>query len=241
MTTRKTFKHRVRARMEKTGERYGGPSERRRRRVEYDSNGEASFERTAPVSDEAVRKATGLDWDEWLAILDDVGAAGWKHPDIARWLVSEHRISGWWAQSVTVGLSAARAARRARATDGVLAQRDEDRQRPGRTAVRGVRRCEATQRLAGARGPRPLVDGTADHQPRLGRRLGSARASRRGARSPRWRSSRIHCRTPRRSRSCGRSGGRASRTSSPVSRRAAPLARPAHGAGVIAGCRRHNF
>ena len=70
----------------------------------------------------------------------------------------------------------ARAARRARATDGVLAQRDEDRQRPGRTAVRGVRRCEATQRLAGARGPRPLVDGTADHQPRLGRRLSGRRA-----------------------------------------------------------------
>ena len=49
MTTHKTLKHRVRARMDKTGERY--TAARRnvgRRRVEYDSNGEASFERTAP-------------------------------------------------------------------------------------------------------------------------------------------------------------------------------------------------
>ena len=49
MTTRKTFKHRVRARMEKTGERY--TAARRNvgsRRLESDGNGEASGERTAP-------------------------------------------------------------------------------------------------------------------------------------------------------------------------------------------------
>jgi hypothetical protein len=43
--------------------------------------------------------------------MDDAGAAGWKHPDIARWLVSEHGISGWWAQSVTVGFERARGLR----------------------------------------------------------------------------------------------------------------------------------
>ena len=111
MTTRKTFKHRVRARMAKTGERYTAA----RRNVAAASSPTATATPPSgappPVSHEAVHKATGRGWDEWLAILDDAGAAGWKHPDIARWLVSEQQISGWWAQSVTVGFERARGLR----------------------------------------------------------------------------------------------------------------------------------
>jgi hypothetical protein len=112
MTTRKIFKHRVRARMEKTGERFTAA---RRNAAAATSSPTATAEPAAsappPVSDEAVRKATGRGWDEWLAILDGAGAAGWKHPDIARWVVSEYGISGWWAQSVTVGFERARGLR----------------------------------------------------------------------------------------------------------------------------------
>ena len=114
MTTHKTLKHRVRARMEKTGERYTAA----RRNVTAAAAAPSPTEHSAPapsapppVSDEAVCKATGRGWDEWFAILDDAGAAGWKHPDIARWVVGEHGISGWWAQSVTVGFERARGLR----------------------------------------------------------------------------------------------------------------------------------
>ena len=116
MTTHKTLKRRVRARMDKTGERYTAA---RRNVAAAASSPTATANPPAkpavssppPVSDEAVRKATGRGWDEWLAILDDAGAAGWKHPDIARWVVAEHGISGWWAQSVTVGFERARGLR----------------------------------------------------------------------------------------------------------------------------------
>ena len=99
--------------MDKTGERYTAA----RRNVTAASVSSPTATATPPasapppVSDEAVRKATGRGWDEWLAILDDAGAAGWKHPDIARWVVAEHGISGWWAQSVTVGFERARGLR----------------------------------------------------------------------------------------------------------------------------------
>jgi hypothetical protein len=114
MTTHKTLKHRVRARMGKTGERYTAA----RRNVTAAGaapSPKATVKPAAgappPVSDEAVRKATGRGWDEWFAVLDDAGAVGWKHPDIARWVVSEYGISGWWAQSVTVGFERARGLR----------------------------------------------------------------------------------------------------------------------------------
>ena len=153
MTTHKTLKHRVRARMEKTGERYTAA----RRNVTAAAAAPSSEDQRPtptpsappPVSDEAVCKATGRGWDEWFAILDEAGAAGWKHPDIARWIVGEHGISSWWAQSVTVGFERARGIRAEHERPRALAQRDEDGARPGRTAVRGIRRCEAAHRLAG--------------------------------------------------------------------------------------------
>ena len=114
MTTHKTLKHRVRARMDKTGERYTAA----RRNVTAAAGAPSSSARAMPapsapppVSDEAVRKATGRGWDAWFAILDDAGAVGWMHPDIARWVVAEHGVSGWWAQSVTVGFERARGLR----------------------------------------------------------------------------------------------------------------------------------
>jgi hypothetical protein len=35
------------------------------------------------VSDQAVRRATGRGWDDWLAVLDAAGAARWDHPRLA--------------------------------------------------------------------------------------------------------------------------------------------------------------
>ena len=70
---------------------------------------------TAPagmqVSDEAMQRRTGRVWEEWFALLDAWGGAERKHPEIARWLEEEHQVSGWWAQSITVGYERARGMR----------------------------------------------------------------------------------------------------------------------------------
>ncbi|HEY9497520.1 MAG TPA: hypothetical protein VIQ78_00665 [Terrimesophilobacter sp.] len=55
------------------------------------------------VSDERLRAATGRVRAEWHALLDAAGAAGWTHPEIARWLYETQGVDGWWAQGITVG------------------------------------------------------------------------------------------------------------------------------------------
>lgn len=54
------------------------------------------------VSPEAVAGATGRTPQEWQTLLVAAGARDWTHTRIARWLVDEHGVDGWWAQSVTV-------------------------------------------------------------------------------------------------------------------------------------------
>jgi len=63
------------------------------------------------VSEKSVRERTGRTRAEWFAMLDAAGAAGWTHRHIAAWLVEEHGVDGWWAQSVTVGYEQARGLR----------------------------------------------------------------------------------------------------------------------------------
>lgn len=53
-----------------------------------------------PVSDDAVRKATGRDWAGWRVELDR-WAQDLDHKTIARKLHEEYGLSGWWAQMVT--------------------------------------------------------------------------------------------------------------------------------------------
>jgi len=56
------------------------------------------------ISSEAVHKATGKTWDEWISFLDKLGAKEMEHKEIARMLYDEgHVRSGWWCQMVTVG------------------------------------------------------------------------------------------------------------------------------------------
>ena len=63
------------------------------------------------VGDDAVREATGKGRDEWFALLDAAEATGWKHRDIASWLVSRHQVDPWWSQSITVAYEQARGIR----------------------------------------------------------------------------------------------------------------------------------
>lgn len=113
MTSQKSLKARVRARMDKTGERYTTARRRLLERREPSQPvapaGEAI--KAQKVSDASARERTGRGWDEWFALLDSWGATERKHAEIARWLVTEHQVDSWWAQSVTVGYEQARGIR----------------------------------------------------------------------------------------------------------------------------------
>ncbi|HSJ98310.1 MAG TPA: hypothetical protein VLC53_14635, partial [Myxococcota bacterium] len=61
---------------------------------------------------EAVLKAPGHAWDEWLRLLDRAGARTMRHKDIAMLLSRKFGTPGWWSQMVTVGYEQARGLRK---------------------------------------------------------------------------------------------------------------------------------
>ena len=64
------------------------------------------------MSDEAVARATGRDWNAWLRFLDDLGALDLDHKGIVALLAGPGELSnGWWQQSVAVGYEQARGLR----------------------------------------------------------------------------------------------------------------------------------
>jgi uncharacterized protein YndB with AHSA1/START domain len=65
----------------------------------------------SPISDAAVKKATGKDRAQWFALLDKAGAKKMSHKEIAQWLQDNHIKKGWWAQMVTVEYEYARGKR----------------------------------------------------------------------------------------------------------------------------------
>ncbi len=109
MTRQKTFKRRVRERMEKTGESY--TAARRMLIAAGDRPDTAAHHFEPPVADEKVAEATGSGWEGWFELLDGWGAASRSHTEIARWLRAEHGVAGWYSQSITVGYERARGLR----------------------------------------------------------------------------------------------------------------------------------
>lgn len=64
------------------------------------------------VSTEAVKKATGKNWDEWIQLLDNAGLRDKSHKEVVHYLEEgKHIESGWWRQMVTVGYEYARGSR----------------------------------------------------------------------------------------------------------------------------------
>lgn len=99
MTRQESFKRRIRARMEKTGEKYNAA---RRALIEKASAGE-DWVSQPETSDDAVREATGRGWEEWRRILDAWPGDVKDHRAMARFVQEEHGVDGWWSQTVTVG------------------------------------------------------------------------------------------------------------------------------------------
>lgn len=107
MTKQESFKKRIRARMEKTGEKYNAArraliEQAEERRQIAPTAGGREWAAHPEHSDDAVREATGRGWDEWVDLIeaDPVAEAG--HTAVAAWL-QDHDVDGWWAQSVTGG------------------------------------------------------------------------------------------------------------------------------------------
>jgi hypothetical protein len=125
MTSQRSFKHTVRARMARTGESY--TTARRhllpRPGAAPDRAADASQYAPAPAPpadagvsplrrpEARVVERTGRPTQEWYALLDGWQATHRGHTEIARWLVEEHGVPGWWAQSLTVGYEQARGLR----------------------------------------------------------------------------------------------------------------------------------
>jgi uncharacterized protein DUF4287 len=101
MTTQQSFKRRIRARMEKTGESYTAARAQLLPETEWE----------ARISADKVRERTGRAWNQWFSALDEWGGADREHPEIVAWLIAEHGVPGWWAQGITVEYEKARGLR----------------------------------------------------------------------------------------------------------------------------------
>jgi hypothetical protein len=78
--------------------------------------------RLAGVGTDAVARATGRAWDQWLALLDKAGAVAMPHKAIAAMLADRYGVPPWWSQMVTVGYEQARGLREAhQKSDGFAA------------------------------------------------------------------------------------------------------------------------
>jgi uncharacterized protein YndB with AHSA1/START domain len=105
MTRDKAQKRATRARMAKTGESYSAA-----RRHVVKPREELRAE-DLPQTDANVRQNTGKGWREWFRILDAWGAKERNRTDIARYLMEQRGVPGWWAQAITVGYERSRGMR----------------------------------------------------------------------------------------------------------------------------------
>lgn len=98
MTTQRSFKRLVRARMEKTGESYTAA----RAMLLAAEAPEESPVRVLRTSDAEIRRRTGRGWEEWFDLLDDWGAAERTHRETARWVAEQQGVDplAWNAQAV---------------------------------------------------------------------------------------------------------------------------------------------
>jgi hypothetical protein len=70
------------------------------------------------ISSDAVKKATGKTWPQWLKLLDAAGCKQMDHKQIVAVVSGEHEIGPWWQQMVTVGYEQARGRQRGQKPDG---------------------------------------------------------------------------------------------------------------------------
>jgi hypothetical protein len=109
VTEHKSFKRLVRARMDKTGESYTAA----RAMLLRAQGSKAGAVPTLKTPDENIRRRTGRGWEEWFAMLDEWGAAGRSHREIARWLAEQQGASplAWNVQTIVASYELTRGLR----------------------------------------------------------------------------------------------------------------------------------
>ena len=102
MPKSKDLKRLTRSRMQKTGESY---TTARAHLIDKKNRPprKQDLAALAGMSDDAVRAKTGCTWESWVRCLDAKGAGSMPHREIAKYIRDNFEISGWWAQTVTVG------------------------------------------------------------------------------------------------------------------------------------------
>lgn len=107
MTSQESFKKRIRARMERTGERYNAA--RRNLIDQAQQAGTARIWISEPeVPDASVLAATGRDWNAWCDLIDEAHIDPRDHPALVAF-ARDHMGPeagdkiGWWSQGVAVG------------------------------------------------------------------------------------------------------------------------------------------
>lgn len=60
------------------------------------------------TSSEAVEKATGKPWKEWMELLDEANGRQMTHKQIVAHLATRYVVSPWWQQQLTVGYEQSR-------------------------------------------------------------------------------------------------------------------------------------
>lgn len=104
MPKNKDLKRLVRTRMKKTGESYTAARARLvKEPAAKTPEPRAGWAELAGQSDAVMKSKTGRTWSEWVAYLDERGARTMKHGEIAKLAFDAGGVSGWWAQSVSVG------------------------------------------------------------------------------------------------------------------------------------------
>jgi hypothetical protein len=103
MTINRDFKRLVRARMHKTGEAYTTARAHLLIKKPAPTPAPSDYATLAGMSDTTIKAKTGCAWDRWVWALDRVKAHDWEHREIAQYVHEKYKVTGWWAQSVTVG------------------------------------------------------------------------------------------------------------------------------------------
>jgi hypothetical protein len=106
MTTDKDFKRLVRGRMQRTGESYTAARAqllRQKPAAAAVSSRPPEYAKLAGRSDTTLKENTGCTWERWVKALDRVSAHTWSHREIAKYVHEKYKVTGWWAQTVTVG------------------------------------------------------------------------------------------------------------------------------------------
>src|SRR4051794_4998243 len=114
MTTQRSFKRLVRARMEKTGESYSVARTMLLAAAPATEGGDDAGKAPLVTSDAAIRERTGRGWEAWFDFLDDWGGRERPHREIGRRVAEE--LGGidalaWNAQAVAVSYERARGLR----------------------------------------------------------------------------------------------------------------------------------